>query len=296
MSINRYKKTTIGRLTLLSLLLTIYPAWCAEPLTLEVVSLKHLTAEQMLPLIKPLLDKQGAVSGMNNQLVLRTTPENLQQIKEVLKRFDIAPQRLLITVKQDVTQTGAEEATGLAGSVRAGKVRASAGGKQTAGDGVEVRVERTSAHDSDLATQQIQVLAGREAFIQIGQSVPLAESKFEIGGADPRSFSSITYQDLTTGFNVLPTISGDFVTLEVSPQRAKPSVQGGGKIDIQQMHTTVSGRLGEWIDLGGNSQDETQASNEVLYSTRSLRNDERRVLIKVEKVEGASPAPVMSNE
>ena len=100
------------------------------------------------------------------------------------------------------------------------------------------------------------VRQGKPALIEIGQSVPVAERRVKGGGIDPRLYNTITYKDVTTGFRVLPRVSGSIVTLEISPQRAAPSAQGGGSCDIAQMHTTVSGTLGEWIDIGGAVQEQ----------------------------------------
>ncbi|MDO9372043.1 MAG: hypothetical protein Q7U07_05570, partial [Gammaproteobacteria bacterium] len=152
-------------------------------------------------------------------------------------------------------------------------------------DGMEIRIIRNDTLGQDKNAQQVQVLEGSAAFIEIGQSIPVAERTVEGGGiTDPRLYNSITYKNVTAGFSILPRVNGSTVTLEVAPQRAAPSAQGGGSIDIAQMHTTVSGKLGEWIDIGGAVQEQSSDSSEILSSTRSLRNEGHRVFIKVEEV------------
>lgn len=47
---------------------------------LEVIPLKYRTAEQVIPIILPMLAREGGVSGLQNQLVVRTTPANLEEI------------------------------------------------------------------------------------------------------------------------------------------------------------------------------------------------------------------------
>lgn len=260
------------------------PAFAAEPAP-EIIPLRHLTAEQAVELVKPFIEKEGALSGHNNQLIVRTTAENLAQIREMLKALDIAPRRLLITVKQDRLIEQADNEISTRGGIRSGDVHISAGKPGTKPrDGAEVRIIRSDALAQDKNAQQVQVLEGSAAFIEIGQSIPVAERTVEGGGiTNPRLYNSITYKNVTTGFSVLPRVSGDTVTLEVAPQRAAPSAQGGGRIDTAQMHTTVSGKLGEWIDIGGAVQEQSSDSSEILASTRSLRNDNHRVFIKVEE-------------
>ncbi|HWQ95550.1 MAG TPA: secretin N-terminal domain-containing protein [Gammaproteobacteria bacterium] len=260
------------------------PAYSEES-KLEVIGLKHLTSEQAVNLLKPLLDKEGAISGMNNQLVVRTTPGNLEQIKQALAALDVAPHRLMITVKQDVNRSRESSAAEVSGHIRSGKVVTTVGRDDPREQaGAEVRITRTDTLRDDRNTQQLQVLEGTPAFIEIGESVPVAEPGF-ILAPQPIVYNSISYKDLTTGFSVLPRIHGDEVTVEIAPHRAVLSREGGGKIDIQASHTTVSGKLGEWLDLGGAVQRQSSAEGGIVYSTRGLSSEQSRVLIKVEKLD-----------
>ncbi len=277
------------------------PAYSEES-KLEVIALKYLTFEQAVNLLKPLLDKEGAISGMNNQLVVRTTPGNLEQIKQALAALDVAPHRLMITVKQDVNRGRETSAAEVSGHIRSGKVVTTAGRDDPREQaGAEVRITRTDDVQGSISvvggrtpgattlrddrnTQQLQVLEGTPAFIEIGESVPVAEPGFVLA-PQPIVYNSISYKDLTTGFSVLPRIHGDEVTVEIAPHRAVLSQEGGGKIDIQASHTTVSGKLGEWLDLGGAVQRQSSAEGGIVYSTRGLSSEQYRVLIKVEKLD-----------
>ena len=282
-----FKMRAVSFLLLFALM---QPVLAAEP-TLDIVPLRHLTVEQAITLVKPFIEKEGALSGWNNQLVVRTTPENMAQIKEMLQTLDVPPRRLLITVKQNAQIEQADNEISTRGEIRSGDVQISTGKKGAQPrDGVEVRILRSDTLGQDKNAQQVQVLAGSRAFIEIGQSMPVAERTVEGGGiTDPRLYKSITYKNLTTGFSILPRVNGNTVTLEVSPQRAALSAQGGGSIDIAQIHTTVSGKLGEWIDIGGAVQEQSSDSGGILLSTRSLRSEDHRVFIKVEEAVPSAP-------
>src|SRR5258706_15326332 len=73
----------------------------AQATVLEVIALRYRTAEQVIPVLKPLLDRSGTLSGMQNQLIVRTTPANLAELKQVLATLDAQPRQLMITVRQD---------------------------------------------------------------------------------------------------------------------------------------------------------------------------------------------------
>ena len=98
----------------------------AQNSVLEVITLKYRTAEQVIPVLKPLLGKDGTLSGMQNQLIVRTSPANLADIKKVLVTLDAMPRRLMIKVGEGrvVAQRGAAFA---AGCLHLGNARCSRG-------------------------------------------------------------------------------------------------------------------------------------------------------------------------
>ena len=75
------------RTMLLALLLYTLPVH-GQGTVLEVIPLKYRTAEQIIPTLKPMLDKNGSMSGMQNQLIVRTTPANLAELKKILASLD----------------------------------------------------------------------------------------------------------------------------------------------------------------------------------------------------------------
>ena len=93
---------------------------------------------------------------------------------------------------------------------------------------------------------------------------------------------SIAYRDGTTGFSVVPRLSGERVTLEINPQR--DTLGAGGAVNVQRVTSTVSGRLGEWMELGGIGQDMNAQSSGILSSAQGSRQDNRRVWVKVDEL------------
>ncbi len=265
----------------------------ADATVLEIIPLKHRTVEQVLPAIQPFLDRQGAINGMNNQLIVRTTPSNLSQIKEILRQIDTAPRRLMITVKQSAQrQTEVDEAE-LSGSLGLGKntrVIIPGSGRVSGGiaeiaqgdDGLRGRLQSSSSTGTDSGTQQLQVIEGGQAFISVGKSVPVLERTVIRNGQMVTVVDGTQYRDVTSGFYVRPRLNGDRVTLEIAPQNN--TIDGQGRINIQQVNTVVSGRLGEWMELGGIAQSRSGSQSGVVYSTRDVGSDQRQIMLKVEEV------------
>jgi hypothetical protein len=142
--------------------------------------------------------------------------------------------------------------------------------------------------ESDRNTQTVRVMEGREAFVGVGQSVPVRGRQVRRvvinGQLVEQVMEGTQYRDVTTGFYVLPRLSGDRVTLDVSPQRETLSRQIPGGVNVQSVVTTVSGQLGEWMEIGGISQDAGGQQSVLLGRSTTAVRDSRRVLVKVEEV------------
>ncbi len=240
----------------------------AAELVTEVVPLRHRTAEQLLPLIQPLVAQPGTVSGFQGDLVIRTSRSNLAEIKKVLGTLDRALRRLSITVRHDVpVNRSSDDLAPLRDAAAPGQ-----------------RVYGTRAMDRH--AQRIQVDEGSEATIHVGRFVPVTSRRTVrrlIGGRVRDDFEeTVDYREVSTGFMVRPRLVGNTVTLEMTPQRDAPGPQDGASSRIQRLATTVSGRLGEWIELGAVAVADTSASGAFSYGTPSVGDDARRILVKVE--------------
>src|SRR6185295_787385 len=154
------------------------------------------TVDQVLPVIQPLLAKGGTASGLQGQLVIRTTPGNLEEIRRVLASIDTVPRRLLITVRQDETAVYGERGAGVTGRVG------------TEGDNrLRARVVDSTSADSDRNTQTVQVMEGSPAFIRVGQSVPIQQPQQPLVRTFPggrtvteQYVGGVEYRDVTSGF------------------------------------------------------------------------------------------------
>ncbi|MBI4189961.1 MAG: hypothetical protein HY525_05420 [Betaproteobacteria bacterium] len=287
-------------LLVLSYVCAALPA-LAQNAVLEVIPLKYRTAEQVIPVLRPLLDPQGSLSGMQNQLIIRTTPSNLADLKQVLATLDAMPRRLMITVRQDADLSRDQATAEVSGRVSSGSATVIIPGSGTSGgvvgarrgdDVIRGRIEDTRTRDSDRNTQTLQVLEGNSAFIRIGQSVPLPQRQVIrtiVGGQIvERIVNTTEYRDVMTGFYALPRLAGDRVTLEISPQRdTLPSPDQNlprGSVNVQRVATTVSGRLGEWMEIGGLVQSMSTQQSVTLGRTTGGSSDNRRILLKVDEI------------
>lgn len=270
----------------------------AQPVV-EVIPLHYRTAEEVIPILQPMLDPGGTLSGFRGQLIVRTTPENLVEIKRILASVDAAPRQLQITVRQDADGSVRRSTADVSGNIGNDNTRVVVppasrereGGRIVIREGdsrIRAHVLDSASTLSDRNTQTLRVSEGREAFIQVGQSVPVRGrqvTRTVVGGqVVEQVVDSTEYRDVTTGFYVRPRLSGDRVMLEISPQRESLSGDVRGGVNVQRVVTTVSGRLGEWIEIGGIGQDASGQQAVLLGRSSSSATERRRVHVKVDEV------------
>ncbi len=266
--------------------------------TVEIIALKYRNGDQVIPVLQPLLGRESSISNFQNQLVIRATPAELAQIKRVLASIDTAPRRLLITVRQDTDIERDRREVEVSGSIGNDNARITipgsgsrSGGNVVLRDGddrLRARVVDSQQMSRDRTTQTIQVLEGHSAYIRTGVSRPVPSRQVVRtvvnGQIVDRVVEGTEYREANTGFHVLPRVQGDRVTLDINPQRESFDDQRRGAVNVQRVVTTVSGRLGEWIDLGGIG-DTRSDEGSALLGRGTDRVDERRgVQVKVEEL------------
>ena len=261
----------------------------AQQTVLEVIDLKYRGADQIVPILKPLLAPGGTISALQNRVIVRTTPQNLAELHKVLDAVDTMPKRLMISVRQDASQSGESTKAEISGSIGTDGARISVPGSRSKPDaGAEVRkgdnvirgrVLSSQSAATDRGVQTVQVLEGNEALIRIGQSVPVRS-----GSATPTSPDSVEYRDVDTGFRVRPRVNGNQVTLEISSRRDTIAGPNAQSFNVQRIDTVVAGRLGEWMELGGLDQSRVQTERGTISRRTGSLSDDRKVFLKVDQL------------
>ena len=88
----------------LKFLLTVGIAlWAALAVAqqMEIIELRSKSVEEVLPALQPLLEPGGTLTGMNNQLFLKASPRNRDEIKRALAAIDRPMRRLIIRIAQN---------------------------------------------------------------------------------------------------------------------------------------------------------------------------------------------------
>ena len=262
---------------------------------MEIIPLKHRTTDQVIPVLQGLLEPGDRLSGMNDQLILRASPTTRAQVKQALAAIDTPVRSLIIYVTQNRDEALSRSGAQAYGKIETGSTRiihppssnAQGGGRIEVRSGDSVigaQAVNTQKTGSSRGQQSVRVVEGGRAFINVGQSSPLPMRQVVQSPGGTTVTETVVYRESGQGFYAEPRLSGDQVTLEISPQNDTPGNQGYGSVNTQRLTTTVSGRLGEWIEIGSaNQQFSSQKSGNLSAGSRE-GYDNRSVWLMVEEV------------
>jgi hypothetical protein len=239
---------------------------------IEVIPLSNRPAFEILPLLAPLLGNTAQLIDNGSNLLVKTTPDRLDEIKAIVKQLDVRQSNLIITVMQS-KQTTADELNAAA------RVQLNVPVDDPSGFGGRIggHLYQTQEKNADQNTQSIRTMEGVPAHIKAGNVYP---SQF----SSSYGYSTATeLTEATTGFAVVPRLAGQQVILSVSPWSDKLNNQG--RIETQNAQSTLRINLGEWVELGGVGENSNSSSSDAFVKTRQVGESRMHILVKVDRVD-----------
>jgi type II secretory pathway component GspD/PulD (secretin) len=236
--------------------------------SLEVIDLKYRTAAEVIPVLQPLVEQGGALTGQDYKLFVRTSPANLQQLRAAVEQLDRRPNQLIVSVRRS-TQQEIDRERAQASAVVSNR-----------GSAVAVNATSSSARDHNDGVASVQVIEGNSAFISSGSDVPIVTAAAARGGHRPFAGAVTEYRNLSSGFLVTPRVNGTHVVLDLEQQDERVV---NGTVQTQHLTTQASGPVGEWIRLGGVDETASSQSSVILGRQYSTQSDAREVWVKVDK-------------
>jgi type II secretory pathway component GspD/PulD (secretin) len=218
-------------------------------------------------------------------LFVRTSPANFEQIRQAVAVLDRTPRQLRITVGQGTVESDTGSAVRGSATVGSGDVQVGVNRPPVGEAGVTATARHTTQRADLRNLSSVTTLEGTETFISIGQAAPVTSTQVTPGWIGPNVAQTTEYRDANTGFYATPRVSGDLVTLELSPTqqrfRGPPSDR---RIETAGIVTQVNGQLGEWIPVGASSAaNRSDTSGLLTWGTRSDQAS-YSVWVKVEEV------------
>jgi type II secretory pathway component GspD/PulD (secretin) len=261
---------------------------------LRILELRHRPAEEILPVIRPLLGRGDVASASGFKLIVRAAdPTSLREIERVVRALDVPRTALTLLVRYATVSDSTDRHYGVSGEATLGgdrnRVVISGGGSAPPPGGLEVEhkgirlhgVETTSTASRE-TVQRLRVMDGQRAYIQVGQSIPHVQQVLVLAGRQALLAQGVVLQQASTGFEVLPRVRGDEVILEITPRLGSVEDPALGLVRLTELATTVSVRRGEWVDLGSLGGTGEAVRHAILESGVTRAGERQTILIKVE--------------
>jgi type II secretory pathway component GspD/PulD (secretin) len=265
---------------MLSLLLSCATAIAQQ---MQIIELHYRSADQVIPILEPLLEPGDALTGVDDKLFVRAGPAALARVAEAIATVDRPQRQLLITVGQG---TVAEVATAdVRGAVSVANGDVSVGVNRPPGAASSAQVvasgRRQQANMHNVST--VRAIEGQEAYISVGQQVPFNSTQVTPGWVGRVVTQSTTFRDVSTGFYATARLNGDMVTISISPRQQSYDRARGGTIRTAGTDSTVTTRLGEWVELGAVSETGASSEGGILVWGRRTNQSQYSAWLKVEE-------------
>jgi len=266
----------------------------AQAQSMMVIKLENRPAAEVIPIVQPMLRPGDAISGEGFKIFLRASPDTRASVQDMVGLLDAA----LKTLEVSVFQGSARNLRRLAGSasvqIDSGNVQVDVGDESDADADGRSRLSTAvgSATVSGSSTQgslreapvhRVRVTEGTEAYIETGQQIPYFYNTAVRG---VRGFAAgVEYRNAVTGFYVLPRIRGENVVLDVSAHKSSRIKSGREDVATQSASTTVTGRIGEWLMIGGVTEQITRTDSTTGNTIRTEGGRDSGIWIRADLVQ-----------
>lgn len=234
--------------------------------SIQLIQLHNRPAEEIIPLIQPMLRGDEAISGQGDQLILRASPSTQNQVRQLLNDLDRAPRTLIISVRSSTEDLRS-------GEHAQGRIVVGPDGTMIQGS-AGAREYSTGRN----GTQRIRVLEGQPARLRVGEDTAITEPALVPYPGGVAVVPSTRIQSTGRWISVIPRLQGQQVLLDIAPEEAFADPRHPRTLDVQQISTQVIAPLGEWVPLGGVNSSEQRSSG----WSASTRERTSHVWVKVE--------------
>lgn len=213
----------------------------AQERHLRNYTLRHALPEQVVPVLNAQLAAGSSVTPYRQELILNVTDGEYRTLTSLLQQLDTAPRSLLISVRKQGQQTQQNEHYGVDGHIGDGAVRVQSGNGWQQHSETRVVVNQGSTRGSSDGSQRVRAVEGMAAYISAGNVIPVRRG----------SYGQRELTPIETGFYANARIVGEEVIVDIDQHDDRMQQRS---IATQSVQTQVRGRIGEWIALGGISE------------------------------------------
>jgi type II secretory pathway component GspD/PulD (secretin) len=287
------------RLQLFLVLFFVLFTWGVFPASvsaeMRLFELQYRPVGELAEMVRSLLGEEARIAAYRNTLVVNASPSALDEVARLVASYDRSKQMLRVTIEQGKTFSEHERAVSTSGRLQDDDSRIVFGpsGKKSSKDGSTIIVDSgqnrlklrgtdSRYRESRQVSQFVSVLEGEPALVSVGRAVPFTSQMLTYCRQHPGFVATTSYENVDTGFEVLPTLYNGMVEMEVRPFMAFLDRDNPQQIVFHELATKVNIPVGTWYELGGHVQTQDGLSREILGAGRGGAQNGSSVRVKVE--------------
>jgi type II secretory pathway component GspD/PulD (secretin) len=246
-----------------------------------VIKVNYREASDLLPMVKTLLSPKGKASldERTNSIIVVDTSAAIAEIQAFVATMDKPAEQVRVRFRFRETSRSTDRDISTTGRYSGEHGSVSIGGAEE--DGVHVNAQDSRSQHRGQTESFILVMSGSPAYLWVGREIPFTQRWLYLTHTYAREVESVEFQRVETGFEVKPVVAGDRVHIEIVP-RISSFDEERGVVRLTEASTKVTVLRGQWVTIGGTSEQSNEAVRAILSTGSSNSNSTLSLSLMVE--------------
>ena len=228
---------------------------------LTTINLKHISGDDVVSVLKSLIDKSVSISTKNNTLLINGAADKIKNILPIIDKIDTLPAALTIEFIASNRKVNFKQSKN---TYQSGKNRSN-------------------------TSQSMSIIERQWVNLKTGLSIPISERKRYADGTETQSFR---YKKISKSYLFKVHEFSGWSVIQVGLNESYLSDNIAGAIEHTELDTTIIGKTGEWLEVAS-SKRILNDDNSQVYSTTPRDNHHIYLYVKVIKPEPKSEIKII---
>jgi type II secretory pathway component GspD/PulD (secretin) len=246
-----------------------------------VIKVNYREASDFLPMVKTLLSPEGKASldERTNSIIVVDTGAAIAEIQAFVATMDKPAEQVRVRFRFQETSRSTDRDISTSGKYSGEHGSVSIGGAEE--DGVHVSAQDSRSQHRGQTESFILVMSGSPAYLWVGREIPYTARWLYLTHTYAHEVETVEFQRVETGFEVKPVVAGDRVHIEIVP-RISSFDEERGVVRLTEASTKVTVLRGQWVTIGGTSEQSNEAVRAILSTGSSRSNSTLSLSLMVE--------------
>ena len=246
-----------------------------------VIKVNYREAADLFPLVQSLLTSEGKASfdERTNAIIVNDTGESVAKVRAFVATMDKPTEQVRVRFRFKEASLSTDRDISTSGKVSGDHWSVSTGGAEE--EGVHVRAQDSKTQHRGQTESFISVMSGSTAYIWVGRHIPFTQRWVYLTHTYAHEVETVQFQRVETGFEVKPVVAGDRVHVEIVP-RISSFEEERGVVRLTEASTKVTVLRGQWVTIGGTSEQTNEAIRDILSTGSSSSSSTLSLSLMVE--------------